>query len=176
MFRFKTTKQVLFERKRVHLLQLKRLQLISEWSAGRELLCGTFLSVQESTLFQQKKRMNIIKRCKKIVGRIYKSNTILRSKPSEWHGKPPLPWGEREEIVSPEQAILSCWTCFSISKGSWNKFRMTDNDKMAKWKNTSFWGASRRIHIKSIEILRSQTPSEWHEKIPSPLRGEGRNC
>ena len=56
MFRFKTSKQVLFEcEARVHLLYLKRLQLISERSAGRELLCGTFLSVQESTIFQQMK-------------------------------------------------------------------------------------------------------------------------
>ena len=56
MFRFKTSKQVLFEcEARVHLLNLKRLQLISERSAGRELLCGTFLSVQESTIFQQMK-------------------------------------------------------------------------------------------------------------------------
>ena len=56
MFRFKTSKQVLFEcEARVHLLYLKRLQLISERSVGRELLCGTFLSVQESTIFQQMK-------------------------------------------------------------------------------------------------------------------------
>ena len=52
MFRFRTSKQVLFEcEARVHLLQLKRLQLISERSTGRELLCGTFLSAQESTMF-----------------------------------------------------------------------------------------------------------------------------
>ena len=51
MFRFTTTKQVLFEcEARVHLLYVKRLQLISERSAGRELLCGTFLSAQESTI------------------------------------------------------------------------------------------------------------------------------
>ena len=104
-----------------------------------------FLVPTRKYLIPTKEKNEHNKKCKKIVGRIYKSNTILRSKPSEWHGKPPLPWGEREEIVSPEQAILSCWTCFSISKGSWNKFRMTDNDKMAKWKNTSFWGASRRV-------------------------------
>ena len=30
---------------------VKRLQLISECSAGRELLCGTFLSAQESTIY-----------------------------------------------------------------------------------------------------------------------------
>ena len=47
MFRFTTTKQVLFEcEARVHLLYVKRLQLISERSVGRELLCGTFLSAQ----------------------------------------------------------------------------------------------------------------------------------
>ena len=52
MFRFTTTKQVLFEcEARVHLLYVKRLQLISERSVGRELLCGTFLSAQESTIF-----------------------------------------------------------------------------------------------------------------------------
>ena len=51
MFRFTTTKQVLFECKaRVHLLYVKRLQLISERSVGREFLCGTFLSAQESTI------------------------------------------------------------------------------------------------------------------------------
>ena len=49
MFRFTTTKQVLFEcEARVHLLYVKRLQLISERSVGRELLCGTFLSAQEA--------------------------------------------------------------------------------------------------------------------------------
>ena len=52
MFRIRTTKQVLFEcEARVHLLYMKRLQLISERSTGRELLCGTFLSAQESTMF-----------------------------------------------------------------------------------------------------------------------------
>ena len=61
MFRFTTTKQVLFEcEARVHLLYVKRLQLISEQSSGREFLCGTFLSVQESTLFHCKKIINII--------------------------------------------------------------------------------------------------------------------
>ncbi len=56
MFRFRTTKQVLFEcEARVHLLYLKRLQLISERSTGRELLCGTFLSAQESTVYNRMK-------------------------------------------------------------------------------------------------------------------------
>ena len=51
MFRFTTTEQVLFEcEARVHLLYVKRLQLISECSSGRELLCGTFLSAQESSI------------------------------------------------------------------------------------------------------------------------------
>ena len=31
-------------------LWVEQVQLISEWSVGRELLCGTFLSVQESTM------------------------------------------------------------------------------------------------------------------------------
>ena len=52
MFRFRTTNQVLFEcEARVHLLYMKRLQLISERSTGRELFCGTFLSAQESSIF-----------------------------------------------------------------------------------------------------------------------------
>ena len=60
MFRFRTSKQVLFEfEARVHLLYMKRLQLIIERSTGRELLCGTFLSAQESSILQQKRRLNI---------------------------------------------------------------------------------------------------------------------
>ena len=56
MFRFTTTEQVLFEcEARVHLLGVKRLQLISECSSGRELLCGTFLSAQESTICRHNK-------------------------------------------------------------------------------------------------------------------------
>ena len=40
-------------RSTISLAYMKRLHLISERSSGRELLCGTFLSVQESSVLKQ---------------------------------------------------------------------------------------------------------------------------